>query len=424
MRFYSTGNKGKTTRLRRAILGGLAPDGGLYLPQIIPQVSRQFLDKLHTLTFPQIAFELSRLLFNDEIPADILKKITEKAFNFPIKLVQLDSNLFSLELFHGPSLSFKDFGARFMAQLLSYFASQEKKDITILVATSGDTGSAVGYGFHKIPGIRVVLLYPKNMVSFIQKQQLTTINDNVQAIEVRGTFDDCQQMIKQAFLDKDLRNKLFLTSANSINVARLLPQIFYYFYAFSRLKSQKPIKFSIPCGNLGNLTAGILAKKMGLPITKIVAATNSNDVFTRFLKNGTFKPQAIKQTLSNAMDVGNPNNLARIRQLYKNDIKAMQKDIESQSFTDEQVKDTIKEVYQKYNYILDPHSAVAYLGLKGHQGVFLSTAHPAKFPELIEKVLGKKILMPKSLKTSLKRKKETIELSKNFDQLKHLLLNS
>lgn len=423
MRLYSTSNKEKTARLRRAILSGLVPDGGLYLPQTIPQVSRQFLDKLHTLTFPQIAFELSRLLFDKEIPADILKKIVKKAFNFPIKLVELTDNLFSLELFHGPTLSFKDFGACFMAQLVSFFALEEQKDVTILVATSGDTGSAVGYSFHKVSGIRVVLLYPKKMVSFVQEQQLTTIGDNVQAVEIKGTFDDCQTLVKQAFLDRGLNKKLFLASANSINIARLLPQIFYYFWAYSQLKDNNLV-FSIPCGNLGNFTGGVLAKKMGLPIAKLFASTNNNDVFTRFLETGKFNAQPTKQTLSNSMDVGNPSNLARIRELYKDNLGAMQKDIQSQSFTDQQTIEAIKEVYQKYNYILDPHSAVAYLGLKGHKGVFLSTAHPAKFPELIVKVLGKKIPIPKSLKACLKRKKKIVELSKNFEELKHLLLNS
>lgn len=433
MSYYSTNHQSPPVPLVQATLTGLAPDGGLYLPQVIPSVPTKLIEKFSSLGFADIALELAKILFQDDLPTDVLKKIVNESMSFPVNLKKLDNNLWVLELFHGPTLSFKDFGARFMARLTSALASNNKKTTTVMVATSGDTGSAVAAGFYRVPQVRVIILYPKGKVSPIQEQQLTTMGKNIITLEIEGTFDDCQKLVKEAFLDKQLKKRLTLTSANSINIARLLPQVFYYFYAWSKLPDkEKPVVFSIPCGNLGNFTAGVLAKKMGLPKARLVAATNINDVFTQFIQTGASKPRPTKQTLSNAMDVGNPNNLARIRELYQDNLALMQKDIFSKSFTDEETIQAIKEVYKRCHYILDPHSAVAYLGLKAYarqnqestNNIFLATAHPAKFLETIERALRQKVALPKNLKKIIQKKKKTITLSNLYSDFKNYLLTT
>jgi threonine synthase len=337
-----------------------------------------------------------------------------------------------LELFHGPTLAFKDFGARFMSQLLSYFSSREKGEIVILVATSGDTGSAVANGFLEVPGIRVIVLYPAGKVSDIQEKQFTTLGRNITALEVEGTFDDCQALVKRAFADNDLRERMFLTSANSINIARLIPQSFYYFHAFSQLIDRtKPLVFSVPSGNFGNLTGGVLAKRMGLPVKHFIASTNVNDVVPEYLKVGKITPRPSQHTISNAMDVGNPSNFARLMNLYQNDFDQISRDMMGFAFTDAETAAAMLEVYNGHGYTLDPHGAIGYLGLKKYisdhgdvNGVFLETAHPAKFKEVVDKAIRQEISLPAALQKFLTGKKQTIPISKDYPHLKQFLLNS
>ncbi len=433
MKLYSINNKNTTVSLEEAVMRGVATDGGLFMPKEIPRFAPDFFNTLPSLSFQKIAFYVAKALFGQDISDKNLTKMVNKSFDFDIKLKKLNQEIYALELFYGPTLAFKDFGARFMSQLVSYYAKKKKKKLTVLVATSGDTGSAVASSFYKVLGINVILLYPKDKVSKTQEKQLTTMDGNIKAIEIKGTFDDCQSLVKQAFHDLKINKFMTLTSANSINVARLFPQIFYYFYAYAKLKDlNKPLIFSIPCGNLGNLTAAMFAKRMGLPIAKLIAATNQNDVFSKYIKNGIFKQKPSISTLSNAMDVGNPSNFARILELYNNDVKNIRKDVWSESFTDQQTIGAIKQVYNKYSYMLDPHSAVAYLGLTEYLkkennqviGILLATAHPAKFPELIEEVLRKKVNIPKSLEYYLKGKKKSIVLSNSFADFKNYLLTN
>lgn len=409
------------------------------MPTKIPTLPNKFFKKIHSLNFQEIAFEVAKTLLKDDIPIKNLKKIVSESINFDaplVKIINKKKPIYALELFHGPTLAFKDFGARFMAHLMSYFLQNSNKKVTILVATSGDTGSAVASGFFNIKNIQVVLLYPSKKVSKIQEQQLTTMGGNITTLEVKGTFDDCQKLVKQAFTDNELKNKFqknnnFLSSANSINIARLITQSFYYFYAYSQLpKNTKPPIICVPSGNFGNLTAGLIAKKMGLPVNKFIAATNINDIFPKYLKTGKFKAKPSKKTISNAMDVGNPSNFARILELYKNNIKKLRKDVWSQSFSDEQTKNAIIEVEKKYNYIMDPHGAVAYLGLteylKKHNkypGIFFETAHPSKFANIVEPLIKKPIPCPKRLAACLKKQKRTIKLANDFNDFKALLLN-
>lgn len=427
MKFYSTSGKQKNVTLEYAVLHGLANDGGLFLPEQIPVLSDRFFNSLSSLSFSEIAFEIANKFFA-EIPDADLKKMIADAFDFPIPLVTLTENLHILELFHGPTLAFKDFGARFLAQIVSWFAKKENKNILILVSTSGDTGSAVAKGFHNLPNVQIALLYPSGKVSPIQEKQFTTMDGNVTALEIKGTFDDCQAMVKQAFLDPDLCKNLTLTSANSINIARLIPQSFYYFYSFARLENKNsPIIFSIPSGNFGNLTAGLIAKKMGLPVDHFVAATNANDTIPRYFATGHYDPRPSQKTISNAMDVGTPSNFARINELYHGDLEAMKKDVSSFGFSDEQTTVAIKEIYQKYNYIIDPHGAVAYLGAKKYpsaNAIILETAHPAKFADIVEPIINAKIPIPDRLKTALSKEKTSIKLSNDFAGFKHFLLDN
>lgn len=430
MKFYSTNNPNLKVDLRRAVTEGLAPDNGLYMPEKIPVLSEEFFRKISGKTFREIAFEVANSLLGEDIPQPELRRIIEHTIQFDAPLVPVESDIYALELFHGPTLAFKDFGARFMSQLLGYFAKQQEKEIVILVATSGDTGSAVANGFLDVAGTKVVVLYPSGKVSEIQEKQFTTLGKNITALEVDGTFDDCQRLVKQAFLDKDLAEKLFLTSANSINIARLIPQSFYYFYAYSRLPlNGKQVVFSVPSGNFGNLTGGLLAKRMGLPVSRFVASTNINDVFPEYLVSGSFAPRASKQTISNAMDVGNPSNFVRILDLFQHDFDSINKEIVGYAFTDEETRSAMRQVFSATGYVMDPHGAVAYLGLKKFLkengpgiGIFAETAHPAKFNEVVQDTLKSFIEIPPKLKTFMALPKKAVAIPPAYEALRHLLV--
>lgn len=433
MKLYSTNHLSPQVTFREAVIQGMPRDNGLYIPVAIPKVDDDFLDKLPSMNLQDIAIGISRLWLQDEIEDDKVKDIVHKAFVFDSPLHKLNTNIYSLELFHGPTYAFKDFGARYMAQILSHFQQYENRETLILVATSGDTGSAVANGFLHIPGIYVVLLYPGGKVSELQEKQITTLNANVSALKVNGTFDDCQMMVKQAFLDEDLTNIMHLTSANSINIARLLPQSFYYFYAYGQLsRFDKPLLVSVPSGNLGNLCGGVLAKKMGLPIKKFVAATNSNHIFPHYLETGKFEPKPSVKTISNAMDVGNPSNFARILELYGNNHENVRKDITGYAYSDFITKKTIKSVFEDTNYLLCPHSAIGYLGLhdlmirqdQESTGVFLSTAHPAKFENVINEFMDIEITIPHGLKTVMSKKKRAIPIESDYAAFKKFLLGA
>lgn len=430
MNYYSTNNKKSTVSLKEAVLKGLAPDNGLYMPESVPVLPESSFESLPEKSFQQIAYEVAHALLQDDVPADELEKMIKRTITFDAPLVEIEKNVFSLELYHGPTLAFKDFGARFMSQLLGYFAKEENREIVILVATSGDTGSAVANGFLGVPGIKVVVLYPSGKVSDIQEKQFTTLGQNITALEVDGSFDDCQRLVKEAFLDEELNKKFFLTSANSINIARLVPQSFYYFYAWSRLKDRSNVVFSVPSGNFGNLTAGLIAKRMGLPIRHFIASTNRNDIVPEYLKTGIFNPKPSQATVSNAMDVGNPSNFARMMDLYANDLNKIKADITGYRFSDEETKQAMREVYKTSNYILDSHGAVGYLGLKKYlaehtetTGVFLETAHPAKFLEVVEETLKTEVKIPERLKQFIKGNKKSITCSKDFVQFRITAIN-
>lgn len=428
MNYYSTHNKNHKVSLREAVLKGLAPDNGLYMPERIPVLPKAFFDSLPDKSFQQIALEVAQAFLQDDVPGAELKRMVEHTITFDAPLVEVEKNVFALELFHGPTLAFKDFGARFMSQLLGYFAQEEKREIVILAATSGDTGSAVANGFLGVPGIKVVVLYPSGKVSDIQEKQFTTLGQNITALEVEGSFDDCQHLVKQAFLDEDLNKKYFLTSANSINIARLIPQTFYYFDAWSGLKNRDNVVFSVPSGNFGNLTAGLIAKRMGLPIRHFVASTNANDIVLRYLQTGIFNPKPSQTTISNAMDVGNPSNFARIMDLYSSDLSKIKADITGYTFSDEETRQAMQKVYKDSGYTLDPHGAVGYSGLKKYlpenkeiTGVFLETAHPAKFLEVVEETLTSQVEIPEELKAFIHGVKQSIRCPNTFSDLKTIL---
>lgn len=428
MKLYSTNNKEHFTNLKDAVLKGLPEDNGLYMPSHIPVLPKDFIDNIESFSIQEIAFTICKALFNSTIPENDLKEIIYDAINFPAPIVSLKENIHVLELFHGPSLAFKDFGARFMARLMSYFDRANEEELVILVATSGDTGGAVAYGFLQTLGIKVVILYPSGKVSPLQEKQLTTLGHNIYALEVNGTFDDCQAMVKKAFLDQDLRNQIRISSANSINIARLIPQSFYYFEAYKQLKNKNNLVFCVPSGNFGNLTAGLFAKKMGLPIQRFIAATNINDVVPTYLKTGTFKPRPSVRTISNAMDVGNPSNFARMLDLYCS-TGNIKEEIKGYAYTDDVTKKAIKEVYEKYNYIIDPHGAVGYLALKkyldqnpSHNGVVLETAHYSKFKETVDTELEFTTEVPERLAILEKRKKEAKQITAEYNLLKSYLL--
>ncbi len=432
MKFYSTNNPELKVDLRRAVTEGLAPDNGLYMPESIPQLSSNFFRDIGDKSFKEIAFEVANHLLGDDIPKAELQRIVDHTIQFDAPLVAVEDGIYALELFHGPTLAFKDFGARFMSRLLGYFANQQDREIVILVATSGDTGSAVANGFLEVPGTKVVVLYPSGKVSEIQEKQFTTLGKNITALEVDGTFDDCQRLVKLAFLDRELNAKLFLTSANSINIARLIPQSFYFFYAYSRLsRNGKPIVFSVPSGNFGNLTGGLLAMKMGLPVSKFIASTNINDVVPQYLASRNFSPRPSEQTISNAMDVGNPSNFARIVDLFQNDFDRISNVISGYAFTDEETKLAMRQVYSDKRYVLDPHGAVAYLGLKKYLkdsnadaiGVFAETAHPAKFRDVVQQTLSTDIDIPEKLLKFMALSKKVVTMPASYDEFKTILLD-
>lgn len=431
MELYSTKNRNNLVSLKEAIMRSLPQDRGLYMPDHIPTLSKSFINHIEQYTFEEIAFQVISSVIEDEIELSKLRSIVEETVNFPAPVVSLDDDTHVLELFHGPSLAFKDFGARFMAQMMSYYNQGEDNELTILVATSGDTGGAVAAGFYKVPGVKVIILYPSGKVSELQEKQLTTLGENITALEIDGTFDDCQAIVKSAFLDKELNETYRLSSANSINIARLLPQSLYYFEAYKQLKDKgRHLVFSIPSGNFGNLTAGLLAKRMGLPIGKFIAATNANDIVPQYLASGEYNPKPSVQTISNAMDVGNPSNFQRMEDLYGSTWNSMKKDIVGYSYSDAQTKEAIKVIHDKYGYVMDPHGAVGYLALEAYQaevkntnGIILETAHPAKFLPVMEPVLGK-IDVPQRLAELRDKEKVATPLSTSFDEFKEWMMGS
>lgn len=428
MQLYSTKNPQAFVSLKEAVLKGLPDDNGLFMPKKIPSLPDGFLNKLSEYSFKEIAYTVAETLLKESIPAPDLEKIIYEAINFPAPVIKLDEHFHILELFHGPSLAFKDFGARFMARTMGYFNKDENRDLVILVATSGDTGGAVAAGFYDTPGIQVVILYPSDKVSHLQEKQLTTLGKNISALEIEGTFDDCQALVKQAFLDKDLTSKLRLSSANSINIARLIPQSFYYFEAFKQVDSTRKVVFTVPSGNFGNLTAGILAKKMGLNIHHFIAATNINDIVPKYLNTGNYEPMPSVATISNAMDVGNPSNFARMLDIYGSTWNNVKEDISGYSYNDEVTREAIQEVYAKYNYIIDPHGAVGYLAFKTYLkanpdklGVILETAHPSKFIDVVEPVLSRDIPIPERLSILANKTKNATLLNTDYQIFKNWL---
>jgi threonine synthase len=431
MKFYSTKNKTEFWSFRDAVVQGLAPDGGLFMPEKIEPFPEEYFTTLHEKSFAEISFDVAKQLLGDALPLDVLKDIVDSTVSFEAPVVQVEPGIWAMELYHGPTLAFKDFGARFLAGLMGHFAKSQEREIVVLAATSGDTGSAVANGFLNVPGVRVIILYPSGKVSPLQEKQLTTLGGNITAWEIQGTFDDCQRLVKQLFLDADLRKRFLLTSANSINLARLIPQTFYYFQGWAQLSTlNKPVIVSVPSGNFGNLTAGILAHRLGLPISKFIASTNANDVVPAYLASKVFAPQPSKQTISNAMDVGDPSNFARLLDLYLNVHSSIRKDIIGYSFSDEQTRDAMRFLYRQYQYMLDPHGAVGYLGAKKYlresgadvNGLFLETAHPGKFSEVVEETLELKLQLPPALEALKSKQKTSIGLSNKFDDAKTLLL--
>lgn len=427
MLLYSTNNPSLKVELKEAVMQSLAKDKGLYMPETIPVLDKSFIDNIENYSFQEIAYIVSKNLIGDYIAEADLKEIVHSAINFAAPVVMLDEKIGSLELWHGPSLAFKDFGARFMAALMSYFIKNEKQQTTILVATSGDTGGAVAAGFYKTPGVKVIILYPSGKVSDLQEKQLTTLGENISAIEVNGTFDDCQALVKEAFLDKELNEKYHLSSANSINIARLIPQSFYYFEAYKQVKKYgKEVVFSVPSGNFGNITAGLLAKKMGLPIKRFIAATNINKIVPNYLVSGNYEPKPSLATISNAMDVGNPSNFTRILALYNQDYAAIKNDIEGFWLDDVDTRTAIQDAFHKYKYVCDPHGAIGYQSLSGlsdnELGIFLETAHPAKFLDTVEDTLGQKIEIPTALSTLVEKEKKSTVLDTSFESFKSFLM--
>ena len=429
MKYFSLNNKNNKASFNEAVIQGIAPDKGLYFPESITPLDPNFIRNIEYFSKEEIAYETIKQFIGDAISEAALKKIIADTLNFDFPLVGLDENVNVLELFHGPTLAFKDVGARFMSRCLGYFSTDNSKNTTVLVATSGDTGSAVANGFYNTPNVSVVILYPKNKVSHIQELQLTTLGNNITALAVDGVFDDCQAMVKSAFLDEEL-NHIQLTSANSINVARWLPQMWYYFFAYKQLiNKNKDIVVSVPSGNFGNICAGLMAKKLGLPIAHFIASTNENDVVPKFFETGEYKAQASKKTISNAMDVGDPSNFIRIQQLFGQEASELKAVLSSYSFNDDQTKDTIKVIQDKYNYTLDPHGAVGYMGLKKYLsehpssfGICLETAHPIKFLDVVEPVIGKKIDLPESVKDILGKTPNYEEIS-SYEDLKSYLIS-
>lgn len=434
MIYRSTAGISPEVTLEEAVVKGLAPDRGLYMPLEFPRLPKSFFNRLPGMTLPEMSAEVASALFGEDVDAEKLRSLTEETMNFPIPLVKVDDGEYALELFHGPTLAFKDVGARFMARLLGYFnRSKGERMVNVLVATSGDTGSAVANGFLGVEGVRVFVLYPKGKVSAIQESQFTTLGRNITAIEIDGTFDDCQRLVKQAFLDAELNEKMMLTSANSINVARFLPQMFYYFHAYAQAvkagADPENIVVCVPSGNFGNITAGLIAKRMGLPVKRFIAANNANDIFYEYLLTGEYKPRHSVQTIANAMDVGDPSNFARILDLYGNDHDAICREISGAAYSDNEIADTIKNTLESTGYQLDPHGAAACRALDellepGETGIFLETAHPAKFKETVEEITGHEIDIPERLQAFMKGRRQSVPLPADFNAFRSLLLKA
>lgn len=441
MMYYSTNGRAPQATLREAVERGLAPDRGLYMLDHIQQLPASFFDRIAQLTFQEMSFEVARAFFGSDVDDASLKRIVTDTLAFETPLQRVEEGIYSLELFHGPTLAFKDVGARFMARLLQYFIHKDREgqptaggEVNVLVATSGDTGSAVANGFLGVDGIHVYVLYPKGKVSRIQESQFTTLGRNITALEVDGVFDDCQALVKNAFMDSELNAHMTLTSANSINVARFLPQAFYYFNAYAQLKRAAAVAdpsnlvVCVPSGNFGNITAGLFAKRMGLPVKRFVAANNANDIFYNYLQTGQYCPQPSKQTLANAMDVGDPSNFARILDLYANQWADIKADISGATYTDDRIREAMRQCYEATGYVLDPHGACGWRALKellqpSEVGVFLETAHPAKFKEKVDDILGTDIAIPERLQAFMRGKKQSVEMANDFDAFKSFLMN-
>ena len=431
MQFYSLNKKAPKVSFKDAVIKGIAPDKGLYFPESITPLSKSFFEKIENLSNQEIAFNAIHQFVSEEIPNDKLKEILATILDFDFPVVEIEENVATLELFHGPTMAFKDVGARFMANCLGYFSKDSNNEVTVLVATSGDTGGAVANGFLGVEGVKVVILYPSGKVSDIQERQLTTLGKNITALEVDGTFDDCQKIVKNAFLDEELLQKMQLTSANSINVARWLPQLFYFLFAYKQKKQEgKEIIFSVPSGNFGNICAGMVAQKLGMPVKYFVAATNVNDTIPEFMKTGEYNPKPSTATISNAMDVGDPSNFIRIRHLFKDDLAQISQRLSSFSFSDEETREAMKHIYNTSKYIADPHGAVGYLGLKKYQktqpntyGIFLETAHPVKFLDVVEEVIPEKLAIPSQIEKVMHKKKKSIHI-KTYENLKTFLINA
>lgn len=430
MQYYSLHHNSPKVSFKEAVISGIAPDRGLYFPEAINPLPPAFFRNIGSMSSADIAFKAIHQFVKEDIPDLELRQLLEDILDFDFPLVEIEEGISTLELFHGPTMAFKDVGARFMARCLGYFSQGSQQQVTVLVATSGDTGGAVANGFLGVPGVQVVILYPKGKVSEIQQRQLTTLGQNIKALEVEGTFDDCQRMVKTAFLDSDVTREITLTSANSINVARWLPQLFYYLFAFRQIgQDGRELVFSVPSGNFGNLCAGMVAQKLGLPVKHFVAATNINDTVPRFMKQGTYDPRPSHATISNAMDVGDPSNFDRIRHLYHDKFEELDKVLSAYSFTDEETRNAMQTIFESSGYVADPHGAVGYLGLKKYresdpdcQGVFLETAHPVKFLEVVESVIGRKPDLPPQIKKVMDGDKKYTPIS-TYEQLKEFLIS-
>ncbi|MGV6831529.1 MAG: threonine synthase [bacterium] len=431
MNYYSLHKKAPISTFKNAVIKGLAPDKGLYFPEELKPLSPGFFNNIENLTKEEIAFEAIKQFVVPEIPEDTLKQIVKETIAFDFPVVSINDQISTLELFHGPTMAFKDVGARFMARCLGYFNQNKDNEVTVLVATSGDTGGAVAHGFLGVKGVKVVILYPKGKVSEIQEKQLTTLGQNITALEVDGVFDDCQDMVKRAFLDKELTSQMQLTSANSINVARWLPQLFYFLFAYKELKTKhKDIVFCIPSGNFGNICAGMMAQQLGMPVHHFIAANNANNVVTKYLETSLFNPEPTIATISNAMDVSKPSNFIRVEEIYENDFNALKANLSSYSFSDEETKKGMLELYDNYNYIADPHGAIGYLGCKEYlktnpksHCVFLETAHPTKFLDVVKTVVKEEIPLPNQIQAVMNGTKVSVNIS-SYNELKDFLLNS
>ena len=431
MQYYSTNKQSAVADFKEATIKGLAPDNGLYYPEKIPELSKDFISNIASLSKEEIAFTVIQPYVGNTIPEAVLRRIVAETIYFDFPLVKVTEDIFSLELYHGPTLAFKDVGARFMSRCLGHFVAGDDREITVLVATSGDTGGAVASGFLNVEGVNVVILYPSGKVSSVQEQQLTTLGNNICAIEVDGNFDDCQRMVKEAFADEELNKELFLTSANSINVARWLPQQFYYFYAYQQWadKNNPPV-ISVPSGNFGNICAGLVAYVSGLPVKHFIAACNANNAVVDYLQSGIFNAKPAVATISNAMDVGNPSNFVRILELFQHQYPAIKNIMSGYSITDDDTRTTLREVYEKYHYLSDPHGAVAFNALQqylsnhaGDKGIFLETAHPVKFYDVVEPIIQQKVAIPEAIKGIMSKKKESILMTPSYNMLKEYLLS-